>query len=65
LERCRPIYEEHSGWDKPTAGATSLDALPEGARSYVKRIEELVECPVDIISTGPHRDETIVVREVI
>ncbi len=65
LERCRPIYEEHSGWDKPTAGATSLDALPEGARSYVRRIEELVECPIDIISTGPHRDETIVVREVI
>jgi adenylosuccinate synthase len=64
LERCRPIYEEHSGWDKPTAGATSIDSLPEGARSYVRRIEELVECPIDIISTGPHRDETITVRPV-
>ena len=62
LERCRPIYEEHSGWDSPTAGATSMKELPAGARAYIRRIEELVECPVDLISTGPHRDETIVVR---
>ena len=65
LERCKPIYEDIPGWDSPTAGATNLEALPEGARAYVGRIEELVGLPIDIISTGPHRHETVVVREVI
>ena len=65
LERCKPIYEEIPGWDSPTAGVTSLDDLPSGARHYVERIEEEVGRPIDIISTGPHRHETITVREVI
>ena len=65
LERCRPIYEEHSGWDTPTASATELEALPSEARSYVSRLEELLGCPIDLISTGPQRDETITVRSVI
>jgi adenylosuccinate synthase len=65
LERCRPIYEEHRGWDTPTASATELEALPAEARSYVSRLEELIGCPFDLISTGPEREETIKVRPVI
>ena len=59
LERCIPIYEELPGWDTPTAGVTKIDDLPKNARRYVDRISELVGAPVKIISTGPHRDETI------
>ncbi len=65
LEKCEPVYEELPGWDTPTASATSLSQLPEGARAYVNRIEELVGCPVQLISTGPSRDETILVERVI
>ncbi len=58
--RCVPLYEEMSGWKESTVGAKSLDALPAAARDYIKRIEALVGVPVDMISTGPDRDETIV-----
>lgn len=57
-----PIYEEMAGWEGSTVGIKSLDDLPANARAYIKRIEEVVGCPVDIISTGPDRDETIVLR---
>jgi adenylosuccinate synthase len=59
---CEPIYEEMPGWKEATVGAKSLDALPAAARAYVKRIEELVGVPVDMVSTGPDREETIVLR---
>ncbi len=62
LERCQPIYEELPGWDRPTAGATDINQLPQEARAYVQRIEELVGCPVHVISTGPHREETISIK---
>lgn len=65
LERCEPIWEEHPGWDQPTASATTISQLPENALKYVKRIEELVGCTVQIISTGPSRAETILVETVI
>ena len=65
LERCKPIYEEHRGWDTPTASIARHEDLPREARSYVGRLQELVGCPIDIISTGPHRHETIPVRPVI
>ena len=65
LERSRPIYEEHLGWDSPTASVTRFEDLPEGAVSYVRRVEELVGCRIDIISTGPRRHETITVNPVI
>ena len=65
LERCKPIYEEHRGWDSPTASVTRLEDLPSAARSYVDRLEELIGCPIDIISTGPHRHETVTVRPVV
>ena len=62
LERCEPIYEEMPGWTESTVGAKDYSALPKAAHDYLKRIEELVRTPVDIISTGPDRDETIVLR---
>lgn len=58
----KPIYEELPGWQEPTVGVTSVDALPENARAYIKRLEVLTETPVDIVSTGPDRVETIVLR---
>jgi len=60
--RCTPIYEEHPGWMSKTFGITQYEDLPENARSYLKRMEELLETPADIISTGPDRDHTMVLR---
>jgi adenylosuccinate synthase len=57
-----PVYEEMPGWTDSTLGAKSLDKLPQAARAYIKTIEELVGAPIDIISTGPDRLETIVLR---
>jgi len=65
LERCLPIYETLPGWDTPTAGISEASQLPINARVYVDRLEELIGCPVDIISTGPHRDHTIMVRDIL
>lgn len=59
---CEPIYEEMPGWPGVTVGAKTMEALPAAARAYVKRIEELVGVPVDMVSTGPDREETIVLR---
>ncbi|MCB1786718.1 MAG: adenylosuccinate synthase [Chromatiaceae bacterium] len=60
--QCEPVFIEVPGWKESTVGAKSRDALPEAARSYLRKVEELCETPVDIISTGPDRDETIVLR---
>ena len=60
--RCEPIYEEMPGWKESTIGAKSLASLPATARAYIKRIEELVGVPIDMVSTGPDREETIVLR---
>ena len=65
LFRCQPIYEELSGWQEPTASATRMSQLPAGAVAYILRIAELVGCKVDIISTGPRREETILIKPVI
>jgi adenylosuccinate synthase len=59
---CQPIYEEMPGWTESTVGAKSMDALPAAARAYIKRIEEVVGVPIDMVSTGPDREETIVLR---
>ena len=59
---CEPILETMSGWQESTVGATSHDVLPPAARAYLARIETLCEIPIDIISTGPERDETILRR---
>ena len=65
LARCQPVFQELPGWDRPTASATSVSQLPENAIAYVRRIEELVGCRFQVISTGPSRDETIVVEQAI
>ena len=57
-----PIYEDMPGWSESTVGAKSLDDLPDNARDYIKKIESIVGVPIDIISTGPDRVETIVLR---
>src|SRR3989454_3820726 len=62
LERCHPVYEELPGWMESTVGIKSHDALPAGARAYLKRIAGLAGVPIDLISTGPDREETIVQR---
>jgi len=60
---CEPIYEELPGWRDSTAGLRNYQDLPDNARRYLRRIEELVAAPVDIISTGPDRADTIVLRD--
>jgi len=60
LERCVPVYEELPGWMESTVGIKSHAGLPAGARAYLQRIEELAGVPIDLISTGPDREETIV-----
>ena len=57
-----PIYESWPGWSSSTTGVNTYRALPREARRYLARIEELAECPIDIVSTGSSRDETIVLR---
>ena len=57
-----PVYEDMPGWNESTIGAKTLDELPQTARNYIKRLEELTGAPIDIISTGPDRIETIVLR---
>ena len=61
-EKLVPVYEEVPGWSESTLGAQSLDVLPANARAYIKRLEVLVGAPIDIVSTGPDRVETIVLR---
>ncbi len=61
LSRCVPVYETLPGWQESTVGVKSLDGLPAAARAYLKRIEEVCAVPVDMISTGPDREETIVI----
>ena len=62
IEKCEPIYEEMPGWTESTEGIRDYDSLPEKAKKYLKRMEEIVGVPVDIISTGPERDETIILN---
>jgi adenylosuccinate synthase len=59
---CEPVYEEMPGWKESTVGVKAMGGLPANARAYIKRIEELVGVPIDMISTGPDREETIVLR---
>jgi len=62
-ERVVPIYEEMPGWSDSTAGARSWADLPAEAIKYVRRIEELIQCPVALLSTSPERDDTILVTD--
>jgi adenylosuccinate synthase len=60
LEKCRPVYEELPGWEKPIGEARAFKDLPVKAQKYVKRLEELTGCPASLISVGKRREETIV-----
>jgi adenylosuccinate synthase len=61
--RAEPVFEEIEGWAGTTAGARSWKQLPAQAIKYVRRIEELIRCPVALVSTSPERDDTILVRD--
>ena len=61
--RCVPIYEELPGWSESTEGARSWADLPANAIKYVRRVEELIECPVALLSTSPEREDTILVTD--
>jgi adenylosuccinate synthase len=61
--RCVPIYEELPGWHDSTEGARSWAELPANAIKYVRRVEELIDCPVALLSTSPEREDTILVTD--
>lgn len=60
--RCKPIYEEFPGWTQSTIGITDYAKLPVNAQHYLERLQELVGVPVDLVSTGPDRAHTIILR---
>jgi len=62
VAECKPIYEEVPGWDQSTFGVKRFDDLPPNARAYLRRIEELAGVPIAMVSTGPERDETILMH---
>ena len=62
FEECEPVYEDMVGWNESTVGITEFDDLPGNARNYIARVEALAGIPMDIISTGPGREQTIVRR---
>jgi adenylosuccinate synthase len=63
LERCEPVYEDMPGWTDSTVGVREWSRLPVNARRYLERLAELAGVPVDLVSTGPDRDETILIRD--
>lgn len=65
LEKCQPVYEELPGWQTSTTEIRDFKNLPLQARRYVERVEELLSCPVDIVSVGARREQTIKIRSVI
>jgi adenylosuccinate synthase len=62
VTRCEPVYETFGGWKESTIGITQWAGLPEHARKYLSRIQEVAGVPIDMVSTGPDRDETILLR---
>ena len=62
LQRCEPVYEDIAGWQQSTVGLRSHAQLPPNAQHYLRRIEQICGVPIDVISTGPEREQTIVLR---
>ena len=62
LETVEPVYEELPGWNESTYGVQHWDKLPDNAQRYVQRLSEVSGAPVDIVSTGPDREETILLK---
>jgi adenylosuccinate synthase len=65
LERCKPIYEDLPGWQTSLEGCTRFEDLPAAARAYVERLEALLDAPIDLISVGADREQTIARRPVL
>ncbi len=64
LEKCQPIYEELPGWQEPISEIRDFDKLPHQARRYLSRLEELLSCPINLVSVGPEREQMIKVRPI-
>ena len=64
LARVEPVYVELPGWKEDITNVTSFEELPVNAQNYIKKIEELIHCPVIMFSVGPDRTQTIVLKEV-
>ena len=62
FDNLKPIYVDLPGWSETTVGAKQVEDLPANARAYIRFIEETIEVPIDVISTGPDREETITLR---
>jgi len=65
LARCEPLYEELPGWQTDISDIRRFEDLPGEARTYVERLEELLNCPASIISVGERREQTIMVSELL
>jgi adenylosuccinate synthase len=59
LEECQPVYEELSGWQEPISGIRTFEKLPAGARNYMSRLEDVLSCPISLVSVGPDRSQII------
>ena len=62
ISRCKPIYEVMAGWTETTVGVTDLAKLPQAARRYLERIEQVTGVPIAMVSTSPDRDHTIMLQ---
>jgi adenylosuccinate synthase len=63
LEKCKPIYEELAGWQGSTSNTRKFQDLPETTQQYVRRLEDIIGAPIDLLSVGPRREQNIVIRE--
>ncbi len=63
LDRCNPVYDELPGWDEDITNITKFDDLPENAKNYLKRIEELTDTPLATVSVGPDREQTMILHD--
>jgi len=64
LAECKPIYETLPGWKENTSKIRTYDELPQNTKNYLKRVEELTETKIDIVSVGPGREETIILNNI-
>lgn len=64
IERCKPVYEELPGWKEDVTNVKSFDELPINCQNYIRRIEELIHCPVRMFSVGPDREQTVVLKDI-
>ena len=64
FDQCEPVYEEHVGWQDSTLGITEFDQLPKQAKNYLDRVEELLDVPIDLVSTGPDRAHNIICNSI-